>query len=239
MIREGLLDSKKFNKLTEEEQMFFVRLMLVVDDYGRYDARPELIKSRCYPVTTNKDLSDVSKMLSSLDKSQMITLYTVNSKEYLEIIDYNQRLRQKKEKYPSPARADVSIVRADVSIVRPEEKRSRREVELEVELEENLICVPFETFWNLYDKKVNPKLCRKMWKSLSDSEREAIIKIIPDYKKANPDKKYRKDPERYLKKRSWEDEIIKNYNETKNQYTPADMLADSQRPWLKKVFTDE
>ncbi len=119
VIREGLLDSAKFNKLSDAEQMFFVRLMLIVDDYGRYDARPELLNSRCYPVGQKRQ-TDVSKMLSKMNTVGLIVLYSVKNKDYLEIIEYNQRLRQKKEKYPSPENGDVSKVLADVSKVRLE-----------------------------------------------------------------------------------------------------------------------
>jgi len=116
VIREGFLDSEKINNLTEEEQNFFVRLMLITDDYGRFEARSELIRSRCYPVSGTSP-SLVSNMLTCLEKVGLITLYSVEGKNYLEIIQYNQRLRQKREKFPPPCKADDSNVRTDDSKV--------------------------------------------------------------------------------------------------------------------------
>ncbi len=68
--------------------------------------------------------------------------------------------------------------------------------------------IPFETFWDLYDKKVQPKACEKKWRALSDAEREEIMTHVPLYKQAQPDKAFRKNPETYLHQRSWHDEII-------------------------------
>lgn len=112
VIREGFLDSEKINSLKDAEQNFFIRLMLIVDDYGRYENRTELIKSRCYPVTDMR-LTVVSKMLTELESVKLIVFYSVKGKMYLEIPNYNQRVRQKIEKHPSPELNDDSAMLAD------------------------------------------------------------------------------------------------------------------------------
>jgi hypothetical protein len=83
------------------------------------------------------------------------------------------------------------------------------ENENENENVEKVLNVPFLDFWNLYDKKVGDKgkLARK-WASLKNSDREAIMRHIPVYKIAQPDKTYRKHPGTYLNNKSWLDEEI-------------------------------
>ena len=67
----------------------------------------------------------------------------------------------------------------------------------------------FEKFWIAYDKKVgNKKKLLKKFSKLSDKEIEGIFKYIPKYKEAQPDKKFRKNPETFLNNKSWNDEII-------------------------------
>ena len=74
---------------------------------------------------------------------------------------------------------------------------------------ERVLNVPFDDFWNLYDKKVGDKeKIKTKWGKLKDSEREAIMNHLPLYKKSQPNKKYRKDPATYLNNKSWNDEII-------------------------------
>jgi hypothetical protein len=66
----------------------------------------------------------------------------------------------------------------------------------------------FEQFWTLYDKKVGKAKAKKYFIKLKSHDIEPLMKYIDMYKKAIPDKKYRLDPERYIKNRKWEDEII-------------------------------
>lgn len=70
--------------------------------------------------------------------------------------------------------------------------------------------IPFDEFWNLYDKKVGDKSkLEKKWAVLSDEERTAVINYLPGYIKATPDKKFRKDPQTFFNNKSWNDEVIK------------------------------
>ena len=82
------------------------------------------------------------------------------------------------------------------------------------------VNIPFADFWNLYDKKVDRKKCEPKWDSLKDSDRENIMHYIPEYKTAQPDKSFRKDPVRFLTNRSWENEIIKPEKTKSTGYNP-------------------
>lgn len=68
---------------------------------------------------------------------------------------------------------------------------------------------PFDEFWNDYEKKVGEKgKLEKKWSKVSIEDRKAIKEYIPKYKKAQPEKKFRKNPETFLNNKSWHDEII-------------------------------
>ena len=64
----------------------------------------------------------------------------------------------------------------------------------------------FEEFWNIYNKKVGKDKTKAKWSKLKEKEIDAIFKTLPTYV-ATREVKYRKDPERYLTHRVWEDEI--------------------------------
>lgn len=70
------------------------------------------------------------------------------------------------------------------------------------------VSISFEEFWNAYDKKVGRPKSEKKWYRLSFGDQQAIMAYIPKYKRAQPDKKYRKNPETFFNNRSWEDELI-------------------------------
>lgn len=75
--------------------------------------------------------------------------------------------------------------------------------------EEKSINIPFDYFWDLYDKKVGDKQkLIKKWEALTGKDRELAMTHIPRYKIAQPEKKFRKDPQTYINNKSWNDEII-------------------------------
>lgn len=78
----------------------------------------------------------------------------------------------------------------------------------------------FEAFWIMYDKNVGKELSQKVWNSLNQSEKEAIMLSLPKYIESTPDKVYRKNPLTYLNGKHWEDEIVdRKNNSTKNAQT--------------------
>lgn len=79
--------------------------------------------------------------------------------------------------------------------------------------------IDFDSFWSAYDKKVGDKeKLKKKWQALTDSERESVMKYIPNYILARPDKQFRKDPATFLNNKSWNDEIVKPANADKKVY---------------------
>jgi hypothetical protein len=64
-LREGILDSEAVNRLSEEAELFYRRLMSVVDDYGRIEANLELLRARCFPLQLDRwPLSRVGQVLA-------------------------------------------------------------------------------------------------------------------------------------------------------------------------------
>ncbi len=74
--------------------------------------------------------------------------------------------------------------------------------------------IDFELFWNLYDKKVGKDKAELKWAKLTLADQQKIMQHVPKYKVAQPDKKYRKNPETYFNNKSWNDELIQNNTHT-------------------------
>ena len=77
----------------------------------------------------------------------------------------------------------------------------------------------FDLFWNKYDKKVGLQKSRSLWNKIPLTDHERIMKHLDEYVKT--EKSFRKDPERYLKYRTWEDEIV-----TKNNHGGSQQWGD-------------
>lgn len=68
----------------------------------------------------------------------------------------------------------------------------------------------FDLFWDAYDKKVGKPNSLKAWSKIvfKDDLLQKIVEKARADKKAKPDNKFRKDPERWLKGQHWLDEVV-------------------------------
>jgi len=80
----------------------------------------------------------------------------------------------------------------------------------------------FEHFWLAYDKKVDKKQTLAVWNKLSDADRTLAVECMGNHKSGR-ERKYWKDPVRYLRDRRWEDETTTtNVKQTNYSYDPND-----------------
>lgn len=104
ILREGILSSERVEQLNWAEECFYRRLMSVVDDFGRYYARPSLLLAACYPLLLKKvSESDIEKWLSACASADLVWVYAADDgKRYLQLRDFNQQVRATKSKFPHP-----------------------------------------------------------------------------------------------------------------------------------------
>src|SRR5260364_2521 len=107
MLREGILSSERVDKLSPAAEVFYRRLMSVVDDFGRFSAHPKLLRTSCYPLRldTVSD-ADITQWLQECIEVALIISYTVDGKPYLEFVNFKQRTRAKSGKCPPPPALD-------------------------------------------------------------------------------------------------------------------------------------
>ena len=102
IVREAILTSASVCSLAWPEEVFYRRLMSIVDDYGRHEANQQLLRSRCYPLQTDQvRVADISRLMAACQKAGLVVLYEVAGKQYLQIEKFGQQQRSK-SKYPQP-----------------------------------------------------------------------------------------------------------------------------------------
>ena len=122
--------SETIDQLSEFAELFFTRLIMKADDFGRFYGSPKILKSQLYPLK-DYNLKQVEKWRDEVVRSGVIILYVVDRKEYLEIKDFNQRLRIMKSKFPEPLTDDGQMTVNCLT----DDGLKRRETETEVETE--------------------------------------------------------------------------------------------------------
>lgn len=122
IVREGILTSEPVDSLSSwAAEVFYRRLMSVVDDYGRYFASASLLRAACYPLRLDKvSNADVEKWLAECAGAALVSTYEVGGKKYLQLLNFKQRIRQDESCYPPPkeqCQPRDSHVRADPEVV--------------------------------------------------------------------------------------------------------------------------
>lgn len=102
IIREGWLDSERVNQLDAKGESFFLRLCLRADDFGRFTANPQLLKSSLFPLRDDARNADMTRQLAACEKAGLLRCYSVENKRYLEIVDFRQQRRAVASKFPDP-----------------------------------------------------------------------------------------------------------------------------------------
>ena len=108
MLREGLLDSDAVGQVSPGAEMLFVRLMLLADDFGRYDGRVSVICRRAFVNRRTIDEPMTDGWLAELVAARLVVLYGVKARPYLQIDNFRQRTRAQVSKYPSQEEASIT-----------------------------------------------------------------------------------------------------------------------------------
>ena len=105
IIKESLCSSEKIASLSDFEFRLWVGLITQVDDAGRGDARPAIIKGRVFPFRERLSIKDIDAALQALAAKGCVSLYTVDGKPYFLFPGWvkHQRVRDCKPKYPEPS----------------------------------------------------------------------------------------------------------------------------------------
>jgi len=236
ILREGILSSERVAKLPWPAEVFYRRLMSVVDDFGRYFAKPELLRSAAYPLQHDKvGNPDIVKWLTECVDAGLVRTYAVSGKEYLELCDFRQQVRAQQSKFPqmpingessathplSNAHLDVVVVEdvcGDGDDITPaRKKRSQPKAE------------GFADFYAAYPRKVGPQDAEKAWQKLNpDAALRATIMAALELQKQSKswnDKQFIPHPATWLNKARWLDEVPRETAQTQQDRAAQEWLG--------------
>jgi len=101
-LRSTYVDSKHINKLSAEGERMFLRLLVHVDDFGRCEACPTLLRGKLFARQLDRvSESDVRKWVDELASVELIVLYQEKGEMYLQMNKW-EKGRATKSKYPAP-----------------------------------------------------------------------------------------------------------------------------------------
>lgn len=225
IIREGILTSGRVNRLSSGAELFYRRLLNVVDDYGRYHAHPTLLRAGTFPMKMDvvKD-EHVTKWLAEAVVAGLVREYTANGQKYLEVQDFGQKIRSK-SKFPAPCQQDVDSLPADcpqdadklphvvevVSVAEGVGTTLSDSGESDGNHEPSPAEQRFNDFWTFYPRKVGKGAAQKVFMRLKADDQTEAIEQAEAYGQAyelapESRRQFFKHPATWLNARGWEDD---------------------------------
>jgi hypothetical protein len=215
IIREGILTSPRMARLGWADEVFYRRLMSVVDDFGRYYADEGLLRAHLYPRQLSKvSDSDIGKWLRACVDAALVRVYPAKDGErYLELLDFRQQVRAKESKFPpmsSECLADAAQVRSASEADAP--------VFVSVFVDESASSAAkpakakFEDFYAAYPRKVKPVDARKAWDKLKP-DADLLTRMLTAIAEQSKSQQWQKDggqfipyPATWLNAGEWDNE---------------------------------
>lgn len=170
IIKESICTSDTLDQLSDFEERFWHRLIVNCDDFGRFDARPSVLKARLFPLRDSLTYKNVVDALNRLASAGLIELYQVDGRPFLRVVTWEryQRIRAKKSKYPAPdetcrqmtADADKCVRNPIQSNAKCEMRNSYAEKQLESKPTLEQVAefakmrkspVDYKAFWDYYE----------------------------------------------------------------------------------------
>jgi hypothetical protein len=108
ILRDGINESEAVNSLSIEAEVFYRRLMSLVDDYGRCEANLKILLVRLFPLQQKRwsqaKIGAAIKECNATmvaDGEPLVLKYESGGKDYLQISRFGQRIRGQ-SKFPAP-----------------------------------------------------------------------------------------------------------------------------------------
>jgi len=238
IIKESICTSDTIDQLTEFEELFWYRLIVNCDDFGRFDARTSILKARLFPLKLAK-VSDktIEETLNKLSIVGLITVYIVEERPYLQAVTWgnHQTIRNKRSKYPSIEDANTTIeincnqMNANVPVIQSNPIQSKsnpiqsHDASNEQEKQDNLNKL-FEIFYFEYPKKKSKGDAEKAFKAIKPNK-ELVVKMVDKIRLLKKTNDWKKEqgkfipyPATWLRAKGWEDEVKEVASETNSEY---------------------
>ena len=139
-LKPGVRDSECIDGLTPQAENLFYRLLVTVDDFGRFDARPAMIKANCFPIKDSMSINKCKDLLDELEINELITVYVVSGKNILQMSKWDNVPRAKESKYPAPVDKRIQV-HTDVYRLHTDAPLTETETETKTKTE-TYICPP-------------------------------------------------------------------------------------------------
>ena len=216
ILKESVCYSEQINSLTYFEEVLFYRILVNCDDFGRLDARPEFLRSRCFAVRQRVSRAALEAGIEKLEEIGLIYRYWVEKAVFLQVTGWakHQIVKVQKQRFPAPSDGQFFGQSDGILNTIQSESKSESESESQSQYKEAPVCLSdpdFDAFWNAYPIKIRKDRAREAYAREVDVPVETLLRAISEQKRSVQWKaeqgKYIPYPTSWLKNHGWEDKL--------------------------------
>ena len=222
-LRDSILASRTLAELSDFAERLFFRLLVVCDDYGRFNSDPAIVRSVCFPLMSQSiKCVRIEKALDELIRSGIARFYVTEGKVIGELINFTrfQRPRAKKSKFLEPGYQFLRTfedIREQMRASETQEGHGRestdryRDRTSDPNSDLDLVAEQFEEFYEAYPRRQAKEDAEAAWRKLNPNE-QLFSRILADIRSRFRaiDLNFVPLPAKYLNGARWNDEIIAN-----------------------------
>lgn len=227
ILKESICRSDSIDSLSWFEEVLFYRLIVVCDDYGRFDGRLAIIRGSCFPLKDIR-LEQIEDALKKLAIAGMIRRYETEDGAFLQLIAWerHQQIRAKRSKYPAPDNNGYQLISDDCKCPRnPIQSESNPNRESGENVRANGCVQHFDEFWSAYPLKKNMIKARGEYAYVLNTTagltEDMLISAAKNYAEAcrlnGTNEQYMNYPNNWLKESVWMDYLPENYKRPKKE----------------------
>jgi len=131
-LRDTLRTDPRLDRTSPEAECLYFRLLMICDDYGRFDADPRVVFGSGYPLrigTSRMHLDEIVAQLGELEQLGLVQRYEVNGRCFGALLLTTWKPRAASSKFPDPP-APPPVDNSALSVFSSSEKIRRDEPEL-------------------------------------------------------------------------------------------------------------
>ena len=222
-LRDSILASRTLAELSDFAERLFFRLLVVSDDYGRFNSDPTIVRSVCFPLRGQSiKRVRIEKALDELIRSGIARFYLTEGKVIGELINFTRfnRPRAKKSKFLEPGHQFLRTfenIREQMRAYETQEGHGRastdryRDRTSDPNSDLDLVAEQFEEFYKAYPRRQAKQDAEEAWRKLNPNE-QLFSRILADIRNRfrTIDPNFIPLPAKYLNGARWNDEIIAN-----------------------------
>lgn len=104
-LRPTITTSRKWNRCTWPAQSGYIRLLTVVDDFGRYFGEHDILRGHLFARRDDITTQTVADICSQWEEHGLVEFYKHDGETYLQITNWHEKARSA-SKFPDPNRGE-------------------------------------------------------------------------------------------------------------------------------------